>query len=79
MEESAVNFTFPVSSSIFSKKYGAVFGSILLTECVIGMFGNLLVILFFAIRLVPFTVFNLLLFNLSLADLLSNVFLIPVL
>ena len=66
-------------STIFSERYGRTFGSVLLTECLLGVFCNSMVMFAFARKYVPLTPFNMLLLNLSVADILADIFFIPTL
>ena len=61
-------------SKIFSERFGAFFGSLMLIECMLGIAGNSLVIAAFVKKLVPITPFNMLLLNLSISDIFCNGF-----
>ena len=67
------------SPAIFSEHFGSLYGCVLLIECFIGIFCNSIVIVAFARKYVLLTPFNMLLLNLSLADILADVFFIPTL
>lgn len=65
------------ATTLFSVQYGDSFGSLLLTECIIGIVGNLIVVFAFARKLVPLTPFCMLLLNLSVADIFADIVFIP--
>ena len=62
------------ASMIFTERVGPFFGSLLLIECILGIVGNSLVISAFATKWVPITPFNMLLLNLSVADIFCDGF-----
>ena len=62
------------TSSIFNERVGPLFGSLMLIECILGIVGNTLVLAAFATKWVPITPFNMLLLNLSVADIFCDAF-----
>ena len=72
-----MNSTFSNASNLFSPEFGPLFGSLLLAECILGIIGNSIVLLAFAKKYVQFTPFCMLLLNLSIADIITDIATIP--
>ena len=72
-----MNSSLSDASDLFAEELGTLFGSLLMTVCILGILGNSFIVFAFAKKLVPLTPFCMLLLNLSVADIFTDIVYIP--
>ena len=67
------------TTTLFSTYYGDTFGCAFLAICMLGIIGNMMVVVAFCRKVIPITPFSILLLNLSLADIYWDIGVLPAL